>query len=183
MTRTPVFNARTTSMYTVLAMQEGVRVILYLYRCERASKGVEFADCLTEAMGAIMSRGKGNSEVTSGNPNGGKSQQWTTFVDIPMTGVTPSDLDDRYGTYDALEADVNELLNAGYRIAFSFNENNSAFICSVTCKASGDENEGCTYTAFAGDWYTALRVAMYKHYVIAQGVWRKSGGQTYPAFG
>lgn len=165
------FNMRQAHTYEVLAMQSGMYALLCLYRCERSSKGHEFADCLTHTLEIItMARGKGST-----TENTGGAQGWTTFVDIPIAGVSPSDLDDRYGSWDDFDSDLSALLSSGYRVGVSYNSGNSAFIVSVTCRDDSSPNVGCTFTSFAGEWWTAIKVALYKHYVVTEGDWKKGG--------
>ena len=99
--------------------------------------------------------------------------QWTRFVEIPLGSFTKADVSDRYGTWEDFELELGSLVKSGYRVAVSYTEANHSFVASVTCRADGDPNQGCTFTAFAGDWFTALQVACFKHFVVAEGVWSR----------
>lgn len=167
------FSLKHSHTFCVLALQRGSEAVRCLYRLESATVGNEFADCLTHTLEIIsMSRGK-----QAQGSKGGSDSQWTTFVDIPLVGVTAKEIDDRYGSWDDFDSDLASLLASGYRVGVSYNTGNTAFIVSVTCRDDSSVNAGCTFTAFAGDWYTALRVALFKHYVVAQENWRGAGSE------
>lgn len=139
-----------------------------------------FLDLLDDLGDAIMARGKGT--VRSGTKQ--QQQQWTTFVNIPVPSEALDEIREMWReadtTYDGLESLVRE----GYRVSFSFNGATDAVICAVTCKSDGDPNNGKTFTSFAGDWYTALQVALYKHYVVAGQIWGDGeAGSSRPAIG
>lgn len=160
----------------VLAMQQGLGVLGSVPRDCDSRDNAELAQTVTQILGwgsATMVRKQG---VVSDD---GK-QQWTRFVDLPLTGWSKSDVAERYSSWDDFASDLAGLLAGGYRVAVSYNEGNNSFIASVTCRAVGDPNQGSTFTAFAGDWVTALQVAAFKHYVVAKGVWSSIAGDNSP---
>lgn len=130
--------------------------------------------------GNAMARSKKN-----GSPGEGTKSTWnTTFVDIPLTGVSEEELYAYFTSTELVYDQAAELLESGYRLGFSYNAQNDAFICSVTCKDETSPNANKTFTAFAGTWFDALMVALYKHRVVAGGVWSKgSSDMTRPKFG
>lgn len=135
---------------------------------------------LNLALENIVARGKTTAPAAAAKKPG----QWTDFVDIPVGDLAMGAVHQKYGAFDASSEALVGLLEHGYRMSFSYNQGNDAFICSVTCKAEGDVNNGCTFNAFAGTWYEAMLLALYKHYDISGGVWKKaSGGSTRPMFG
>lgn len=112
------------------------------------------------------------------------SKQWTTFVEVPLSGHTLEDINETFGDPDALSDAIQTLAQGGYRVAISYSPANDAMIASLTCKAEGDVNEGCTMTSFALDWVTALRIMCYKHFVIAKENWGGiAGDPDRPMFG
>jgi len=125
-------------------------------------------------------RGKGASKPV---PTA-KGNWSTTFVDIPLTGHAWEEIDEWGGTPDSIFDHATALMEDGYRLGFSYNNQNGAFICSVTCKDDESVNKGKTFTAFAGSWFEALQAALYKHYVVAGQNWGGgvAKGNT-PAFG
>ena len=129
---------------------------------------------------AIVVRGKGQPKPAV-KP---KTGQWTQFVDIPLAGASWADIQEAFPDLDSCHDALAELIVDGYRVSFAYNPQSNAITCSVTCKAAGNPNEGKTFTSFAASWASALEIALYKHYVIAEGSWgsREDGADT-PAFG
>lgn len=118
-----------------------------------------------------MARGKG----TEKKPSVASSSAWTTFVEISLEGHSKDDLMQAFPEVDDVHDAVTDMMVEGYRFSFSHNKQNDAMIVSVTCKNDDSPNVGCTYTSFAGDWFAALRVAVYKHIVVAEGQWVRDG--------
>jgi len=113
-----------------------------------------------------------------------KGANWTTFVEISLAGHTMSQIRDEYPTVESVYDKFNGFIGEGYRVSFSYNEQNDAVIVSVTCKVLASPNAGCTYTSFAGDWFFALQIALYKHYVVTKGDWSAAAAaNSRPAFG
>lgn len=112
------------------------------------------------------------------------NKQWTTFVEISLAGHDMAQIEAEMGSVDALFDALSVMLTEGYRISLSHNVQNDAIIASVTCKDEDSVNAGCTFTSFAKDWVTALKIAAYKHYVVTEQNWIGVAGQsTAPAFG
>jgi hypothetical protein len=130
--------------------------------------------------GFEMARGKRKGVPTSPSNN-----SWNTqFVDIPLTGVTMDEIVATFPKEEMVFDSLADLLEDGYRVGFAYNAQNDAVICSITCKDAQSVNAGMTFTAFAGNWYDALRVGLYKHYVVAEQVWAGEGGKAKrPSFG
>lgn len=127
-----------------------------------------------------MARGQGKQ---SGGGSA-KSGQWTQFVDISLAGVTEKDIELAFGDGDTLADALSGLLSSGYRLGISYDSGRDCFIASLTCKADGSPNEGCTVTSFAASWYQALMVTCYKHFKVAGEVWPKARNQAGgPSFG
>nr|CRY95062.1 hypothetical protein [uncultured prokaryote] len=118
-----------------------------------------------------MARGKG---VTKSQP-AATNERWTTFVEITLDGHSKEDITTAFPTVDDVHDVVTDMLTEGYRFSFTHNKQNDAIIVSVTSKDENSPNFGCTFTSFAGDWFTALRVAAYKHVIVAEGQWVRDG--------
>lgn len=143
-------------------------------------KGHQTIRLLNNCMELIMARGKNANNQPPANNRFGQ----TEFVDIPVVEQDWTDVQKVYGSSDILVDAVTDLLNSGYRVGLSFNGNNDAFICSVTCRQDGDVNNGLTFNAFAETWFEALQLAVYKHYVKSRKIWRKPGEKpNRPKFG
>jgi hypothetical protein len=130
--------------------------------------------------GMEMARGKSKDL-----PRIDKRADWQTeFVQIPLNGVTMEEINSVFPDEDAVWDGFSSLLDDGYKVGFTYNPTNQAVICSVTCKQPEDVNFNKTFSSFARDWQDALRIALYKHYVLTDKDW-SSGGRTsaYPSFG
>lgn len=114
-----------------------------------------------------MARGKKQPEARGRSDN----KNWTTFVEISLAGYTEQELDDAYRSPEELYDKLAVMLEAGYRVAVSYNAQNDAFIASVSCRDDSSVNAGCTFTALAGDWVSALRMAVFKHFDVAKEEW------------
>lgn len=118
------------------------------------------------------------------NPAPARGNQWTEFVDIPLSEDDFDEIGKAFPDFDAVNEAVTELVEKGYRVSLSFNQGNDAFIASVTCKDTESPNNGKTFNAFAGSWLEALQCALYKHYVKTGRVWGGSGEKpARPRFG
>lgn len=152
----------------------------YAERHYQASHGAHVLLPLTQWGGYVVARGKSGKQTAAGTPT-----SWnTTFIDISLAGLSEDAIWSYFETEEQVYDAATALLESGYRIAFSYNSQNDAFICSVTCKDDESPNAGCTFTAFAGSWHEALIAALVKHLVVAKGVWRgASGKESRPRYG
>lgn len=158
--------------YAAMAREKPRECLLELYKVAWTWKGRAVLVPLNIIGGLVMARGKQGAKQ-----NGAVKATWnTTFVDIPLTGYTWEQISEQWGVPEEVVELATSLLEDGYRLGFSYNPQNDAFICSVTCKAEESVNNGCTFTAFAGSWFEALVAALFKHYVVAQEQWRSVGG-------
>lgn len=66
---------------------------------------------------------------------------------------------------------VEQLLNAGYKLSWSFDKSRGAYVASLTCKAQDDHNFNRTLSAWSSGWYDALGALLYKHYVYLSEDW------------
>lgn len=161
------FNMREAHTVAVIGQQGNFTLgeLLGLVRTAYALVEAEALDFLIDVTrGRIMARGKGGKEPEA-------TTQWTRFIDIPMAGVTVDDINSEYGDGTSVGAGVDGLVRAGYRIGISFNGQTQSYIVSLTCRDEHSPNAGCTVTSHAGDWWFALAVMCYKHYVVAREDW------------
>ena len=143
-------------------------------------KGHQTLRLVNFSMDKIMARGKNNGTQKTAT----SSFQPTKFVDIPISDEDWPDILKTYGSAETLTDAVSDLLEKGYRIGLTFNSNNDAFICAITCRDSSSPNDGCTFNSFAETWFEALQIGMYKHYVKTRGDWSLgSQGTTRKRFG
>lgn len=113
-----------------------------------------------------MARPKRNSKPTF---------EPVTFVRCELSSEERADVS-RFikASADDLDTLVVEILQANYKIGFSFSEHNDSFICSVTGRPEDCTNASKCFTSHAKDYSTALWVALYKYHVIWKGgVWEE----------
>lgn len=128
----------------------------------------------------IMTRGV---KKPAAKPAAKTSQQFTEFVNVSLTEQdTPAVQEYLKNTDDLLRA-FEDMCVGGYRVGFSYDSQRDALICSFTCKDGDSPNHNKTMTSFAGDWFTALGVNLYKHHVMLKGVWNTDAAKNRPAFG
>lgn len=152
----------------------------WLYRFDRYSRYTWVFTCLSIIGGADVARGRGTAQARSQNSDAA----WTAFVDIPVPSDAWEDIQATFGTEEALYEGMAKLMEDGYRVGFSYNRQNDAVICSVTCRNAESENAGLTFNSFAATWPEALATSLYKHCVLTQGHWRKTiEGIARPRFG
>lgn len=118
-------------------------------------------------MEEVMARGKGATG------KGAQEKVWSgsDFVTINLGGVEIGTVRAAYTDDAKVWEQLEHLVLSQYKVSFSFNPASNAVLCSMTCRAEDDPNEGKTMVSFAGGWYDALLVALYKHHVIAKGDW------------
>lgn len=159
--------------YSLMAVENPARYFYEAWHDCYTWKGRALLVPLNIFGGFMMVRSTGKKNTTEKV----KSTWNTTFVDIPLHDVSEDDIFGQFkSTEDVYEA-VAELLESGYRLGFTYNPQNDAFICSITCKDETSPNANQTFTAFAGAWFESLLVALYKHRVVAAGVWSKGASQ------
>lgn len=148
--------------------RETLSNLIFHHRWRVTRWTLDIADYCMENM---MARGKNTQTKAKENGNAYN----TRFLDIPLGKHTQSEIVSQFGGSDILADTVQSMCEDGYRIGLSYNAANDAIIASITCRNEASVNAGCTFTAFAGDWVTALQVLCYKHIVIAEGNWVNAG--------
>jgi len=78
-----------------------------------------------------------------------------------------------------LDSYLATLLEDGYTLGFSYNEETESSICTIIGKRCGGANEGWGMTTHAGDWYTAMCRALYKHFVLGSDMSFEEMGKAY----
>lgn len=139
-----------------------------------------FFELLDNMEGIAMARGKGRQAAPISRSKAGSV--W--FVNVAVAVADEGKIADFLPTADAVYDGMMELMMAGYRIGFNYDMQRDAVIASLTCRDDKSANHNGVLNAFAGDWFTALRVVMYKHYVILNEDWTAAEtGAARPAFG
>lgn len=74
---------------------------------------------------------------------------------------------DDHDLWLVLQTDIQQ----GYKVSVSYNEQNDTFNATYMCNDEKSPNYGWCLTAFAPEWYTAIRSLVFKHNEILQCEW------------
>lgn len=84
--------------------------------------------------------------------------------------------------YQKWEADDHDLwlllatdIQGGYKLTVGYNSQNDTFNATYMCNDPDDKNAGYCLSAFAPDWYNAVKSLVFKHNEILQCVWPIDG--------
>jgi len=73
---------------------------------------------------------------------------------------------------DMLDKKMQEMLESGHKVSFSYNETNGNVTCTFTGKPEESVNEYRMLTSFASSWWQALATNLWKHNEFFKaGVW------------
>lgn len=131
--------------------------------------------CLIED--SNMSRGKGKA----GQGNVGNAMP--RFVDVRLTGEQRDEFKLWFPQEGGIIQGMQALADEGYRVGVSWSGEQQAYTVSLTCRDKDSVNNGLCMTSFARTLDTALRLALYKHRVVAQGSWVEGGYGSEEEFG
>lgn len=96
---------------------------------------------------------------------------WKGFKDFKLT----ADQLQSFAVWDCHDGDVLDLVQGalaeGYKLTFTYNGQSDTYNAALTCNAEKNPNQGYTMSAFAPQFYTALRLLMFKHWELLQGTW------------
>lgn len=96
---------------------------------------------------------------------------WKGFKDFRLT----ADQLEGFGMWDAHDEDLLDLVQGviaqGYKLTFSYNGQSDTYNAAMTCNIEKHPHQGFTMSAFAPAFYPALRLLMYKHWILADGDW------------
>ncbi len=62
-------------------------------------------------------------------------------------------------------------LMSGYKLSVSYNKQNDTFTATYMCNDTDSPNVGYCLSAFAPDWYNAVRSLVFKHNIVLDCVW------------
>jgi len=115
---------------------------------------------------------------------GKADQTFTEFVNFTLPPEFETDIEEKFPNSDSVYTALEALIETGYKVTFSYRFDSQSVICSLTCRNEESVNHGKTLTSFAGSWYEALRVAVYKHFIALNSSWVEvSKMDTRPRFG
>lgn len=102
---------------------------------------------------------------------------WVGFVDVTLTSKEK----ELFGAWDMQGDDLWVMLvdamTHGHKVSLSYNRQNETFGASFTGTDPDGSNKGFTLSAFAADWYTAVRVLVFKHAVLLDFDWKNADGR------
>lgn len=96
---------------------------------------------------------------------------WKGYVNVAIpateTKAVEAFIKDDSNTF----AQWNKMLMEGYQFKFYYNKKEGTMKVNATCYDADDDNFGYCLSAFAGDWYTALAVVIFKHLKVTDTIW------------
>ena len=124
-----------------------------------------------------MARGNGKKPETGG------AAGMPRFVDVKLDQASREAFVGWQPTDTELVQHLAQLTFEGYRVGCSWSGEHQSYTVSLTGRAGTGENEGLCMTAFAGELTRAIALAVYKHRVVAEGVWLSVAPSPVEAFG
>lgn len=62
-------------------------------------------------------------------------------------------------------------IQIGYKLSVSYNKQNDTFSATYMCNDPGSQNAGYCLSAFAPDWYNAVKSLVFKHNEVLDTIW------------
>lgn len=109
--------------------------------------------------------------ILAKQPNDKGNFTWKGYKNINITSDLESDVEKFVEDDKNVFYSFNEMLVTGYQIKIYFDEKNESMKALATCFDADSVNYGYAMSAWAGDWYTALAVLIFKHYEVADKIW------------
>lgn len=104
-------------------------------------------------------------------PNKNGTSEWKGFKDFRLT----ADQLEGFASFEHYDEDLMDLVQATlaneYKLAFTYNGQSDTYNAAMTCNGEKDPNKGYTMSAFAPTMMDALRLLMYKHWVLLEQNW------------
>lgn len=100
-----------------------------------------------------------------------KFEAWRGFVDVEMTAEDKVACKAATVDFDQVWADLEELVEEGYKMTLSYDEAHTTWNVSLTCRAEKHVNEGYTMSARGGSFAAAARAFWFKHFSMLNEDW------------
>lgn len=100
-----------------------------------------------------------------------KKAEWKGYHKINLTKEQDELFTAQYANRAIPFSDFDILVNNGYKLAISFDTYYNGVSASLYAQDQKMEWAGYTLTAWAGDAETALKLLLFKHYVVAREQW------------
>lgn len=93
------------------------------------------------------------------------------YANVPLDAARKQ----MYQEWEVSDEDVfgmlGDLIMADYRCGFSTTNGGKTAQFALSCRANGNPDLGYTMTSRAPTWFDALRVGVWKHYIVCEGDW------------
>jgi len=100
-----------------------------------------------------------------------KKVTWRGYANISIPATRMKDVEAYIKDDKLVWQRLGELIQKGYSIKFKSGSEDGQVRCNLYCDDPDSDNAGMSLGAWATDWYTALAVAQFKHYEIAEELW------------
>lgn len=100
-----------------------------------------------------------------------KKAEWKGYHKINLTKEQNELFEDQYISRAVPFTDFDILVNNGYKLSVSWDSYNHGVSASLYAQDKKMEWAGYTLSAWAGDAETALKLLLFKHYVVANQQW------------
>lgn len=91
------------------------------------------------------------------------------WVDMSLSVAESARMKEQYAEIDAILADIEKLLDSGYKLTLTADDYNDAFAAFIIPKGDDHVNKGKILAARGSDWAKAARGALFRHYVLFDG--------------
>lgn len=119
----------------------------------------------TEGMSIIMANKKTTPKISSDKP------AWKGFIDYRLNDAHLEQFDNTQFDHTAVFEALAGLLMQGYRITHSYNGNNKTFTTTLIDNRSDSVLAGWALSAQGVDYFEALSMIVYKHFVALEQDW------------
>jgi len=97
---------------------------------------------------------------------------WGGFINIRVDDSQAAEFEKWWPDYrQEVWRSFDDLLGAGMKVSFAYDEENECYICSFTGKGWEASTSRWCMTTRAGTLDESLALAMFKHFVLADGDW------------
>jgi hypothetical protein len=100
-----------------------------------------------------------------------EEQEWKGFVNYVLSEEDKA----AYSEWDVDDHDLWLLVagheQCGYKLSHTYNAKNDTFNANYVCNDEKSPNKGYCLSAFAPDWYNAVKILAFKHEVVLDGIW------------
>lgn len=100
-----------------------------------------------------------------------KKAEWKGYHKINLTREQNELFEGQYASRSVPFTDFDILVNNGYKLSISWDNYNGGVSASLYAQDQKMEWAGFTLSAWAGDAETALKLLLFKHYVVAEQRW------------